>query len=225
MPFTLDAVVPWGRSMEEYVAMFELSARELDSKILGCADGPASFNAEMSAQGRRIVSVDPLYQFSGAEIRRRIEATYPTMMEQLCENLDHYVWTRIPSPEALGELRMRAMEEFLADYSRGREEGRYLAGSLPELPFEDGAFEVALCSHFLFLYSEKLSAEFHGRAIREMLRVAQEVRIFSLLTLGGQPSPHVEVVCRDLRRWDRHFEIKKVDYEFQRGGNQMLRIW
>ena len=57
MAFTLDKVVPWGRSMEEYVSMFSLSSGELDSRILGCADGPASFNAEMHAQGSSVVSV------------------------------------------------------------------------------------------------------------------------------------------------------------------------
>ena len=225
MPFTLDNVVPWGRSMPEYVAMFALSEQELESRILGCADGPASFNAEMKAQGRRVVSVDPVYRFTAEEIRGRIDATYSTVMEQLRESLDEFVWTRIASPEALGELRMRAMERFLADYPRGKEEGRYLAAGLPDLPFEEGAFDLALCSHFLFLYSDQLSAEFHCRAIREMLRVAREVRVFSLLTLGCRRSPHVESVCRDLRNSDRSWEIKTVDYEFQRGGDRMLRIW
>jgi hypothetical protein len=225
MPLTLNSVVPWGRSMEEYVAMFALSERELDWKILGCADGPASFNAEMNAQGRRVVSVDPLYQFPGEAIHSRIDATYPTVMEQLDENLDDYVWTRIPSPEALGRLRMTTMEKFLADYCQGKREARYLAGSLPDLPFEDGSFDLALCSHFLFLYSDQLSAEFRCRAIEEMLRVAKESRIFPLLALGGHASPHLEVVCRGLRNSDRDFEIKTVDYEFQRGGNRMLRVW
>jgi hypothetical protein len=210
--------------MEEYVAMFALSEQELGGKILGCADGPASFNAEMNARGRRVVSIDPVYQFTGEEIRRRIDATYSTVMGQLYENLDDYVWTRIPSPEALGELRMTAMKRFLADYSQGKEERRYLAASLPALPFEDAAFDLALCSHFLFLYSDRLSAEFHCRAIEEMLRVASEARIFSLVALDGHLSPHLGFVCRELRKLGRDFEIKTVDYQFQRGGNRMLRI-
>jgi hypothetical protein len=44
MTFTLDEVVPWGRSFDEYAAMFALEARELSRRILGCADGSASFN-------------------------------------------------------------------------------------------------------------------------------------------------------------------------------------
>ena len=47
--FTLDSVVPWGRSFDEYCAMFDLSDRDLDLKILDCGGGPASFNAEGNA--------------------------------------------------------------------------------------------------------------------------------------------------------------------------------
>jgi hypothetical protein len=44
--FTLERVVPWGRSFDEYRRMFVLSSDDLRLRILGCADGPASFNAE-----------------------------------------------------------------------------------------------------------------------------------------------------------------------------------
>ena len=44
MSFTLSGVVPWGRSYNEYVAMFSLSAVDLRQRILGCADGPSAFN-------------------------------------------------------------------------------------------------------------------------------------------------------------------------------------
>ena len=48
----LEQVVPWGRSLAEYRAMFALSEADLQRRILGCGDGPASFNAEMTAAGR-----------------------------------------------------------------------------------------------------------------------------------------------------------------------------
>ena len=225
MPFTLDNVVPWGRSMGEYVAMFELSQRDLDSQILGCADGPASFNAEMHDQRRSVVSVDPVYQFSPEQIRVQINRTYPTIMHQLRDNLDDYVWTNISSPEELGQLRMKTMNKFLSDYSEGKNESRYVFGELPILPFGDQTFDLALCSHFLFLYSDCLSAEFHYQAIQQMLRTAREVRVFPLLTLGRQPSPYLEEVSERFRQFGRTCTIKTVDYEFQRGGNQMLRIF
>ena len=225
MGFTLDKVVPWGRSLDEYAAMFELTEGEMESRILGCADGPASFNAEMHEAGRRVVSVDPVYRFSVGQIRRRIEDTFVEIMDELRKNLDDYVWKRFPCAESLGRHRMRSMERFLGDFEKGKGEGRYVAEGLPDLPFGDGEFDLALCSHFLFLYSEQLSAEFHCRAIKEMCRVAVEARVFSLLTLDRRMSPHLKKVYEYLESVGLEFEVKTVEYEFQRGGNKMLRVW
>ncbi|MCL4261960.1 MAG: hypothetical protein KJ069_02025 [Anaerolineae bacterium] len=64
------------------------------------------------------------------------------------------------------------MARFLQDYEAGKADGRYQPISLPHLPFADGEFGLALCSHFLFLYSEQVSLDFHITAVREMVRVA-----------------------------------------------------
>ncbi len=48
------------------------------------------------------------------------------------------------------------MNDFLADYRAGRQEGRYVDAALPALPFDDLAFDLALCSHLLFLYTTQL---------------------------------------------------------------------
>jgi hypothetical protein len=169
--------------------------------------------------------VDPLYRFSPEEIRRQIDQTYPVIVQKLHENIDDFVWDRIPSPEALGRHRMESMERFLEDLPVGLDEGRYLPCELPDLPFGNQAFDLALCSHFLFLYSDRLSAEFHRESIQEMLRVAGEVRIFPVKTLlEREPSPYLEGVCAAFRDSGRRCEIRSVEYEFQRGVNQMLRI-
>ena len=131
MAFQLDQIVPWGRSFDEYVRMFSLSGDDLKKKILGCGDGPASFNATMHRMGNNVVSVDPLYQCSAEQIRGRVQEVYPTIMEQLVANQSAYVWTTISSIEELGQIRMKAMEEFLADFDLGKSEGRYLAHELP----------------------------------------------------------------------------------------------
>jgi ubiquinone/menaquinone biosynthesis C-methylase UbiE len=116
------------------------------------------------------------------------------------------------------------METFLRDYEGGRRTRRYVEGELPTLPFADDAFDLALCSHFLFLYTKQLAADFHAAAVRELCRVAREVGIFPLLALGNAPSPQVAIVSDALRR-DRHdVAMETVPYEFQRGGNGMLRI-
>jgi hypothetical protein len=61
----LDQVVPFGQSLDEYRLMFSLSEEDVAKAIIGIADGPASFNAGMHALGKRVVSVEPLYVFSG----------------------------------------------------------------------------------------------------------------------------------------------------------------
>jgi hypothetical protein len=225
MPFTLDQIVPWGRSFEEYVRMFRLTDEDREGRILGCGDGPAGFNAVMRRMGKRVVSADPLYAFSAAQIRDRIEAVGRTVMEQLLANQGSYVWTTITSPDLLARLRMDAMAAFLDDYDQGRAEGRYLACELPELAFPHHAFDLGLCSHLLFTYSEQLSTDFHQKAVLEMCRVAGEVRIFPLLDMSGEASPHVDPVCGYLGRHGYAWAIETVDYEFQRGGNQMLRVF
>ena len=69
--FTLDKVVPWGRSFDEYRRMFVLTEDDLRRGVLGCADGPAGFNAEATRRGMRVTSCDPLYAFSAEQIRDR----------------------------------------------------------------------------------------------------------------------------------------------------------
>lgn len=223
MSFSLNNVVPWGRSFDEYLAMFALDERDLARSMLGCGDGPASFNAIATQRGCRVTSVDPIFQFSKDEIARRIDETTPTIVDQTRRNADEFVWTYIRSVDELIDARMTAMRIFLEDYPSGRG-ARYRAGSLPELPFENKQFEIALCSHFLFLYSKQYDAEFHLRSVLEMTRVAEEVRIFPLLALGSQQSPHVGPVASALREQGFRVDRVRVPYEFQKGGNEMLRI-
>lgn len=222
MAFILEKVVPWGRSYREYIDMFALSQKELSSRILGCGDGPAGFNAELTARGGQCISVDPIYAFDEARIRQRIDETYETVMNQVRHNQKDFVWKVISSVESLGEVRMAAMATFLADYVK--HSGRYVAATLPDLPFRDRQFDLALCSHLLFLYGAQLSAEFHLQALQEMLRVASEVRVFPLLTLDGKDSPYLDDVKRVLASQGFVIEQKTIAYEFQRGGNQMLLI-
>ena len=83
---------------------------------------------------------------------------------------------------------------------------------------------LCVCSHLLFLYSEQLSFDFHLESTLELLRVASEVRIFPLLRLDCKPSTYLEPIVRE--RTDRRFDIQiqQVNYEFQKGGNKMLKI-
>ncbi|HEY9798236.1 MAG TPA: hypothetical protein V6D30_21570 [Leptolyngbyaceae cyanobacterium] len=86
MEFKLENVIPWGRSLNEYVRMFDLMPEEFSLKILDCAGGPASFKAEMTRQGYNDISCDPIYQFSADEIAQCIEETYQTVIDGVKAN-------------------------------------------------------------------------------------------------------------------------------------------
>jgi hypothetical protein len=224
-PVELRETVPWGRSFDEYVRMFGLAESDLDLRIVGCGDGPAAFNAEMARRGKRVVSVDPLYRFSTDEIQHRIHQVYDQMVEGARRKAEAFLWTDFRSPEDLGQRRMEIMQVFLADYPSGRRQGRYFEAALPNLPFGSSEFDLALCSHLLFTYSHLLTEDDHVAAICEMCRVAREARIFPILDMfDGGRSPHLDGVIRGLRATGFAAELVRVPYEFQRGGNEMLRV-
>ena len=204
--------------------MFALTPQDLRGRILDCGAGPASFNAEATAAGHRITSCDPLYRFSTDEIRHRVEETAGTLLAAVREHPDRFVWRDIESPERLGEIRLAGMDRFLEDFSPGLEEGRYRDEALPNLSSGDGAFDLALCSHLLFLYSDALSLEFHLTAIEEMCRVAGEARVFPLLGAYGEPSPYLVPVIQHLRELGYGVERRRVPHEFLRGANEMLSV-
>ncbi|RUM40604.1 MAG: SAM-dependent methyltransferase [Desulfobulbus sp.] len=220
----LENVIPWGRSLQEYREMFALTDEDFKKKILGCADGPASFNADLTRLGGQITSVDPLYRFSAEQIRQRIGAVYPVVMDQMAENADKYIWTTITSIPDLGKKRMKAMHAFIDDFATGTQAKRYIDASLPVLPFQDRDFQLALCSHYLFLYSEQVPLDHHQQAIEELCRVADEVRIYPLLTLSGEPSPYLTPVIEELEKKAMTARIVPVSYQFQKGATEMLLV-
>ena len=225
MTVALDSVVPWGRSLDEYTRMFALTPADLAAKIVDCGGGPASFNAELRRRSRRVVSCDPIYRFSPGEIAARIDETAPKILEATRQTIGNFVWTDFRSPEDLGRKRRAAMQEFLDDFPAGIAEGRYRVAELPSLPFADGEFDLALCSHFLFTYSNVFDLRFHIDSIFELCRVARQTRVFPLIPqFEAGHSPWVAGVIEELGREGYACEIERIPYEFQKGGNEMLRI-
>ena len=220
----LENVVPWGRSFEEYKEIFSLTEVDLKKSIVGCGDGPASFNAELSAQGGKVVSVDPTYRFSTEQLQNRISEVYDEVIPQMHLNKEKYIWDSISSVEELGKIRMSAMNKFIADYDSGKAEGRYVEASLPNLKFEDKQFDLALCSHFLFLYSEQVSRDEHIKSLKELSRVAKEVRVYPLVALNGDVSPHLNEVISEFNKLNFSASLVNVKYQFQKGATQMLVV-
>ena len=205
--------------------MFRLTVQDLSGGVLDCGGGPASFTAEVTAAGFRAVSADPIYACPAEAIRARFEQAADSMLAQVRATPDDWTWTFHRDPDDLLAHRRAALVTFLADYETCLRERRYVVGELPSLPFAPGSFGFAVCSHLLFLYSDLLSADFHIRSLRELCRVAHEVRVFPLLTQDRKPSPHVDAVRSAVQTDGWASEVVRVDYELQRGGNQMLRVF
>jgi len=219
----LSNVVPWGRSLKEYKEMFALSNADLEKKILGCSDGPACFNAEVTILGGSVISVDPIYEFNSKQIQIRIDEVYPQIMAQVSKNKNEFIWKKINNIDELGKIRMEAMKRFLADYDLGKQAGRYINASLPALPFSDGEFELALCSHYLFLYSEHITQKQHILSMKELCRVANEVRIYPLISMtNNEKSLYLEPVMSALKEEGIEISLVPVEYEFQKGAIEMM---
>lgn len=219
--FELKSVVPWGRTLEEYRAFFQLTEEDLQKKMLSIGDGPASFNSEMHQRGNRVLSLDPIYSFSTKQLQERIEETRTELMAQVRNNAEKFVWRTIKNPDELERIRLQAMNTFIKDFASGKNENRYVMHEMPAaLEYADNSFDLGLSSHFLILYST-LGLEFHIQSIAEMLRLCKEVRIFPLLNLNAERS---EVLDGIIEYFNKNYtvEITQVNYEFQKNGNQML---
>jgi hypothetical protein len=178
----------------------------------------------MHKMGKRVVSIDPLYIYDAKDIESQFNAVVDDIISQVKQTPDDWVWSYHNSADHLKEYRVKVLNKFLQDYVVGKKEGRYVTGELPQLNVATHEYDIALCSHLLFLYSEQLDFEFHLAAILELLRVAKEIRVFPLLSLALNMSPYLKPLIRELEATGYEVRIQKVEYEFQKGGNEMLRV-
>lgn len=223
MAFNLENVVPWGRNFNEYKLMFQLNESDVSKNIAGFGDGPSCFNYEATQQGYSVTSFDPIYQFSKDELKKRIDDVRITVMQQMRENINNYVWTNIKNLEELENIRMSAMRLFLSDFEKGKQDGRYIYHELPNrLIYADDSFDIGLSSHFLLMYTV-LGYEFHIQSMTEMLRVCKEIRIFPIVDLDANKT---DLISKVINYFDKRYdvEIRKTQYEFQKGDNNMLII-
>lgn len=210
------------RSLDEYRAMFALTDADLTRSILDCPGGAASFTAEVNGSGGHVMACDPIYRepvesiigLSLADMRRAqaYQRAHP----------DEYVWTFFTDPEHYLESRTRAAHLFARH--RAASPDHYREAALPTLPFADQSFDLALSSHLLFAYADRFDHDFHMRSIRELLRVAGEVRVFPLVPFGFPENPALPGLIDQLNRSGLAVEERAVDYELQRGADTMLRI-
>jgi len=211
------------RSFTEYRAMFALTEDDLCGDILDCPGGASGFTAEAAnLTGVRPLAVDPTYAMPHGELAALAVAENDRGNAHTIAGTHRYVWDFYGDATGHHRIRQVSAELFGADLIANPE--RYVAAALPSLPFADGQFDLVLSSHFLFTYADRLDRDFHLRSLIELHRVASgDVRVFPLLDqAGGTLEPLVEELRTGLAAAAIRTEIRAVDYEFQRGGNEML---
>jgi len=214
----------FGRTLDEYCRFFALDPVALRGQaVLDVAAGPASFTVEACRRGIDAVAVDPLYDQTQGVLAGRIRDDYERMFEQMRKKRRLFRFKTFPSFAAAETDRRAAASRFLADYEGRQRHGRYVRAALPMLPFLDGAFDLVVCAHLLFIYAAQFDFEWHVAACAELARVSHgEVRIHPLCGPGGRPYAELDRLRDALRRRGITSAIVKVNYEFFLGSSSML---
>jgi hypothetical protein len=220
----LPSVSFFGRSLAEYAQFFALDLTALRGRdVLDVAAGPSSFVAEACARKIDAVAVDPLYGTAPEALAAQVGRDYDRMFAQMRAKPRMFRYKSFPSIDAAELDRRGAAQRFINDYSSQFAYGRYVAGSLPRLPFFDGTFDLVLCAHLLFTYGKLFDFDWHLAACRELVRVsAGEVRLHPIIGTDGKPYPGLARLRRELRAEGIASELVAVDYEFFAGATSML---
>ncbi len=244
----LPAISFFGRSLDEYAQFFALDLAALrGGAVLDVAAGPSSFTAEACRRGIDAVAVDPLYGSTQEELATRVHADYAKMLSQMRAKPQLFkVGARVAvrevhdgsrvvarlkpgapaffsSIDAAESDRRAAAQRFLADYESHYLHARYVSGTLPRLPFLDGAFDLVLCAHLLFTYARHFDFAWHLAACRELARVsAGEVRIHPVCGPDGRRYGELDRLRRELLARGVRSKVVAVPYEFFVGSGSML---
>ncbi|MFB9906907.1 hypothetical protein [Allokutzneria oryzae] len=193
---TVGPVLISARPYANYLTQFALTDADLlAGPVLDCPGGASDFAAEVRARGGQAVSVDPSYGLEAAELTAAIDAGRERVSTWTRTQPDRYsfdengVWEHAPVWEATAR-------RFLDDLARDRAEGtgHYRDALLPELPFADDSFALAVSGFLLFTYADQFDNAFHLAAVRELLRVAAEVRLHPLSDSSGVPYPDLDTL-------------------------------
>ncbi len=222
---SMRRIALWGQHLDEYKDMFALTDEDLSKSFLEYNSGISAFNVEIQGTASACVSCDPWYALDKKSLQNKIETNFTTRVSQLENNLDSLDVSRYGSFEKLVSYRRKGIASFLADFEKGLEDKRYLPITVDELPFPNFKFDFALIANNFFADLDYQTVEYHIARIKELARVAKDVRIFPLVDTNGEPSNLLGPIIMGLYQDNYGVEVKDVSYYLQHRGNAMLRIW
>lgn len=222
---SLDRVVFYGRTLREYQLIFNFDHEAYKGrKVLDCPAGSSSFTAETVRLGVDATAVDPMFGESATDLLEAGEADIGHVMESVMKSQDLFCWSFYPTPQALRSYRKTALTRFVHDYAKPESAERYVKASLPNLPFGDKSFDMALGGHFLFTYSDRLDYDFHLKALLELVRVSHEARIYPVVGRDGRRPLFFEDLLSTLAKAGVQSELAPSRFKFQKGGGEILRL-
>lgn len=215
--------VLWGHSLTDYKAMFSLNNEHLAGSILEYNSGATSFNADLNASGGNVVSMDDMFAMPLSELKDYIHVTFEAHLDNIKKIASKFHWGHYQDLDDLVKHRRQGMQRFLEDFESGKQQERYLAAEQFPLPYEDFHFDIALTSHYLFAMDDKVDN--YVTSIKELSRVAKEVRIFPLVNKEAEVSPIIGPVMLALQDNNLGVEVREVTYQLQDNSNAMMRVW
>lgn len=214
-----------GHDLNDYKDMFCLTDSELNSNILEYGCGPTAFNSQQQDIGHKTISFDKLFSLPVQDLKNQINSDFDVMVERINKNQDQFNLKDNNSLKVVIEKRRSGITRFIKDFKQGVKDKRYLPIDNNKLPFSDFSFDIAVCSHYLFSELTSLDIKSHLMIIKELARVAKEVRIFPLIKHDGEISTLLGPILLELQNENYGTEIKEVPYSLQKNGNAMLRVW
>lgn len=229
--FKFENVVFFGRSIDEYVSMFDLHLDDLKGKrVLDCSAGPSAFAAQAAQHDITVIACDPRYELDVDTLASLVDDHAEEVQQKQVQSRHLFH----PQLVSVAERKL-AMKTFLQDYESGKKIGRYVAGALPKLPFGGRSFDLVLCANLLFIYSDvsvgglmhgsPFTYQFHLDSLRELLRVSrQDVRIYPLQGTDVVEHDWLHPIMKDLAKSGYVSQIRSVDQRDIIGAEEMLRV-
>ena len=222
----LDGVVFYGRLGQLALQMYGLD-QELPlwqgGRVLDCPGGPSSLAALLAAEGVDVIACDQLYALSNAELHQR---TINDLEVSIAKSATSTMLRPGFDLDQVRRNHLEGLEVFLADREIHPE--RYIACSLPQLPFASDSFDLVLSGHLLFSYAPVgdgglmtgagLDLDWHRTALAELCRVSRaEVRLYPAhtQTFPAKPHPYAEALLSELTPpWRGRFVPRPYDQGF-----------
>lgn len=225
--FNPSRITFYGRSIKEYSLMFNLDFESLPkSQFIDIPAGPASFCSEARALGHGVLSIDPCYSKTSEELFKIGLEDIDYINEKIRATSRERVWDFYKDPDDLKCKQKSYLKAFIDDFSSEHISGNpYVSASLPNLPFENNTFDYALSGHFLFSFHSQIGYSLTLDSIKELTRIAKEVRIFPLKSNEQSREsefPEMRRLLDDLSLHEINYRIEDSAFEFQKGANQVM---